>query len=130
MKMFLKELRNCNRNNFSVRHKNTRKHNQHFMINLHFGISNSLSKYRKINLILINSIYLVFSSLEVQIILKYSCIPKYTTSFFTPSEKKAFTNLQSIATTKNIFSSVYVIGTTCFDKLFLFHVTTGRQCFL
>ena len=129
MKMFLKELRNCNRNNFCVRHKNTRKQQPPFHDKFTLWHI-KLSKYRKINLILINSIYLVFSSLEVQIILKYPYIPKYTTSFFTPSEKKAFTNLQSIATTKNIFSSVYVIGTTCFDKLFLFHVTTGRQCFL
>ena len=37
---------------------------------------------------------------------------------------------KSIATAKNLFSSVYVIGTACFDKLFLFHVTTGRQYFL
>ena len=36
----------------------------------------------------------------------------------------------SVATSKNLFFSVYVIGTTCFDKMFLFHVTTGRQCFL
>ena len=29
--------------------------------------------------------------------------------------------LKSIATTKTLFPSVYVIGTTCFDKLFLLH---------
>ena len=27
-----------------------------------------------------------------------------------------------------LFSSVFVIGTTCFDKCFLFHVITGRYC--
>ena len=48
-----------------------RKNNQHFellffMINLHFGISNQLSKYRKIDLLLISSICLVFSYLELK----------------------------------------------------------------
>ena len=37
---------------------------------------------------------------------------------------------KSIATAKNLFSSVYVIGTTFFDKCFLFLVITGRRCFL
>ena len=32
-----------------------------------------------------------------------------------------------MATAKNLFPSVYVIGATCFDKLFIFHVKTGRQ---
>ena len=34
-----------------------------------------------------------------------------------------------VATAKDIFSSVYVIVTICFDKGFLFHVTTGRHRF-
>ena len=35
-----------------------------------------------------------------------------------------------VAIGKKISSSVYVIGRTCFDKCFLFHVTTGRHCSL
>ena len=34
-----------------------------------------------------------------------------------------------VATTKNVFSSVYVIGTNLFDKCCLFHVITGSQVF-
>ena len=76
-------------NYFSARYNNRRKHNQHFelpffMINLHFT-SKQLPTYRKTCLLLVNSIYLVSSSLEIQ-----RRIPqiKYTTSFVTLSEKK------------------------------------------
>ena len=53
---------------------------------------------------------------------------KYTTSSFTLSEKKTLTNLQKKKLQKS-FSSVYGIGTTCFDECFLFHVMTGRHYF-
>ena len=50
-------------NYFCVCHKNRRKHNQHVQllflkINLHFVTSNQISTYRKLNLSLINGIYL------------------------------------------------------------------------
>ena len=35
-----------------------------------------------------------------------------------------------VATAKNIFSSVYAIVTTWFDKCYLLHVITERYCFL
>ena len=44
-------------------------------------------------------------------------------------EKNKSQIFKSIATAKNLFSSVYVVGTNCFAELFLFHVATGRQCF-
>ena len=52
-------------NYFCVCHKNRRKYNQYFKLlffklNLHFVISNQISPYRKLNLLLINSVYLVF----------------------------------------------------------------------
>ena len=60
------------KNYFCVHHKNKWKKPQYFKLllslrNLNFGTSNLLSTCRKINLLLINSIHLVFSSLETQI---------------------------------------------------------------
>ena len=40
-----------------------------------------------------------------------------------------FQKVLKIAAVKNIFSSLYVIGATCFDLCFLFYVITGRQYF-
>ena len=56
-------------NYFCVRHKNSRKHNQHFKLlcfklNSHFGTS--ISACRKLNFLPIKSICLVVSSLEIQ----------------------------------------------------------------
>ena len=67
----LKEQRNYKRNYFCVRHRNRWKHNQHskmlfFKTNLHFVTSNHISTYRKLNLLLASSAYLVFLPLEMQ----------------------------------------------------------------
>ena len=35
-----------------------------------------------------------------------------------------------VATAKNFFLSVYVIGTACFNEWFLFHIITGKHYFL
>lgn len=64
----LKELQNFNGKLF--RHKGRWKRNQHFellflMINLRIATSNQLHTCSKINLLLINIFYLVFSSLEI-----------------------------------------------------------------
>ena len=45
------------------------------------------------------------------------------------SEKKQLTNFQKHSNCEKLLQCVF-IGTTCFDKLFLFHVTTGRQWLL
>ena len=89
-----------------------------FMINLRFSTSNSLSTYRKTNLLFTNSICLVFSSLENQ---RRSQPTKVLYSWL----KIAVYKPLKVA---NIFSSVYVIDTICLDKYFLFPLT-GRHCF-
>ena len=77
-------------------HKNRRKHNQYikrlfFTTSLHFVKSNQKCTYRKLNLSLTRSIYLVFLPLEMQRNLNR---PKYTTRFyFTLSDKKRPINL-------------------------------------
>ena len=55
---------------------------------------------------------------------------KYTTNFFTLSEKKRLTNLGKVAVAKKPFPSVYIMDTTCFDESFLFRVINGRHSFL
>ena len=44
--------------------------------------------------------------------------------------KKTTHKPSNVEASKNFFSSVYIIGTTCFDKGFLFRVISGRQYFL
>ena len=39
-------------------------------------------------------------------------------------------NNPNVTTATNLFSSVYVVGMTCFDECFLFYVITKRQYFL
>ena len=78
----------------SVRHKNRRKHNQHFRsrffkINLHFVTPNQISAYKKLNLSLINSVYLIFFTLDMQ--RRVVQINVYYT-IFTLSEKKRLIN--------------------------------------
>ena len=76
-------------NCFCVCHKNKEKHIQHFKL-LFFIITFTiwyikLSRHRKTNLLLKNSINLVLSTFEIQ---RRLIQTKYTTSFFTLSEKK------------------------------------------
>ena len=78
------------------------------------------------NLLLINNIHLVFSSLIMQ---RGLIQTKVYYKFATLSERKYLTNLQKQQLQKNFFPSVYVIGTTCFDKCFLFDVINGRHYF-
>ena len=70
-----------------------------------------------------NSVYLVFSSLEVE---KRLIRAKVVLLCLKRNNLQIFKN---IATAKNLVFSVYVIVTFSFDKLFLFHATTGKQCF-
>ena len=112
---------------FCVRHKNRRKHNQHFelpffMINLHFGTLN----IKKKKFFLTSSIYLVFSSLRNQRRLAQT---NSKVQVFYSVWKETTHKLSKFATAKNVFSSLYGIGATCF-KCFLFHVITGRYSFL
>ena len=80
---------------FCVCHKNRRKHKQHFKLlfftmNLHFVTSIQMPTYRKTNLLLISSIYLVFVPLKMQGKLKQT---KVYNTLFTLSGEKRPTNL-------------------------------------
>ena len=55
--------------------------------------------------------------------------PNYASSFLVLSEKETKT-FKSRSKFQFLFSSVYVIYTTCFDECFLFHVMTERHYFL
>ena len=118
---YLKELRNYNRKLFLCLPKNRRKHSHYFKllfftINLHFVTSNQICSYRKRNLLLTNRISLVFLPPECK---EDSNRPKYTTRFFTLSEKERPPQTFKRSSIKDSFSSVYVIGKICFDECFL-----------
>ena len=97
-----------------------------FTINLHFVKSNQISTYRTLNLPLASSIYFVSLPLETQKRLKQIKV-YHTFSYFV--WKETTQKPLKVAAAKTLFSSEHVIGTTCFDKYFLFYVVTGRHCF-
>ena len=99
-------------NYFCVRHKNRRKHNQHFellyfIINIHFGASNQLSACSKINVLFINTIYLVLSSLEIKRTLIQ--IEVFYRLLLPCLKINNSQNFRSIATVKNLFSSSVIV---------------------
>ena len=85
-----------------------------------------LYTHRKINLLLISNIYLVFSSQETQ--RRFVQTKGYHNCFY--SVLKETTHKPSkVATAKNLSSSVYFVS-TCFDKCFLCQcMITGSYCF-
>ena len=97
-----------------------------FTINLHSVTSNQIFTDRKLNLSFATSIYVPFSSLEMQKWLEQTKIC-HVFSYFVRKETthKPF----QVPAAKTLFSSVHVIGTTCFDECFLFYVITGRHYF-
>ena len=115
----------------SARHKNKRKHNQRFK---------TATFYNKFTLCQIKpNIYIQKT--------KFASRKQYLFCLLTSRYAKKTRTDQSIphvfllclkrndpqafksGSCKNPFSSVHVIGTTCFDKCFLFYVVTGRHCF-
>ena len=78
--------------------------------------------FKTVNSLFLNSIYLVFSYLEMQ---RRLILAKVFRSVWDETTHK----ISKVATSKSFFSSVYVIGLTFFDD-FLFHVITEGQCFL
>ena len=86
-----------------------------FTINLHFVTLNQISTYRKLNLPLTSSIYFVFLPLEMQKRLKQTKVC-HAFSYFIWKETTD-KNLK-VAAAKSLFSSEYIIGTTCFDECF------------
>ena len=97
-----------------------------FTINLSFVTSNQISTYRKLNLPLTSSIYFVFLPLEMQKRLKQTKVC-HTFSYFT--WKEITHKPLKVAAAKSLFSSVYIIGTTCFNECFSFYVVSKRITF-
>ena len=97
-----------------------------FTINLHFVTSNQISTFRKLNLLLSSSIYFVFLPLEMQKRLKQTKV-WHALSYFV--WKETTHKPLKVAATNSLFSSVYVIGATCFDECFSFYVITKRHYF-
>ena len=82
--------------------------------------------YRKLNLPFTSSSYFVFLPLEMQ---KRLELTKAYHSFSYFVWKETIYKPLKVAAAKFLFSSVYVIGTTCFDECFLFYVISGRHYF-
>ena len=97
-----------------------------FTINLHLVTSNQISTFRKLNLPLSSSIYFVFFPLEMQ---KKSQADKSMPSDFLLCLKRKTHKPLKVAATNSLFSSVYVIGTACFDEYISFSVITKRHYF-
>ena len=85
---------------------------------MHFITSKQIYSYRKLNLLLTNSIYIVFLPLEMQRKLKQTKV--YHTFYQFVWKKMAHEPLK-VASSKTLFSSVYVSGKSCFDECFLLH---------
>ena len=95
-----------------------------FTINVHFVTLNQISTYRKLNLPLTSSIYFVFLPLEMQKRLKQTKVC-HAFSYFV--WKETTHKPLKVAAANILFSSVYVIGTACFDECFSFSVITKRH---
>ena len=95
-------------------------------INLHFVKSNQISTYRKLNLPPTSSIYFFFLPLEMQKRLEQA---KAYCSFSYFVWKETTHKSLKVGPAKTFFSSVCIIGTTCFDERFLFYMITGRHYF-
>ena len=108
-----------------------RKHNQHFKllffkINLHFGTSEYISTYGKLNLLRINSIFLVFPSWKMQ---RRLIQTKLCYKLSLSSLKRSVLQTFKIAAAKKSFTSVFIIDTTCFVECFSCHVITANSIF-
>ena len=127
---FLKELRNYKRKFIFVTATKIGENITnilkllYFTINLHFVTSNQAFTDGKLNLPSTSSIYVAFLPLEMQKWLQQIKI-YHTFSYFVWKET-TYKPLQ-VPAAKTLFSSVYVIGATCFDERFLFYVITGRH---
>ena len=93
------------------------------MMNLHWHIK--LTIYIKKNKFASHKqyAYVVLPSLEIQ---KRLIQTKFCYSVWKETTHKH----SKVTTAKNVFYTAHVTVTTRFDKCFLFHVITGRHCFL
>ena len=90
-----------------------------FKLNLHFGTSDVISTCKKLNLLPINSIYMVVFSRWNQ---RRPIQTKAHFMFFNTIRIKTTHKPSKVAAVRNFFSSV--IDATCFDDCFLFHAIT------
>ena len=97
-----------------------------FTMNLHFVTWNQLSTFRKLNLPLIRSVYFAFFPIEMQKRLEQTKVYHAFSHFVW---KETTHKPLKVAAARTLFSSVYVITTTCFDECFLFYVIPERNCF-
>ena len=97
-----------------------------FTINLYFVTSNQIFTHRKLNLPLASNIYFVFLPLEMEKRLKQT---KACHAFSYFVWKVTTHKPLKVAATTSLFSSVYVIGTICFDECFSFYVIHKRHYF-
>ena len=93
-----------------------------FTIHLHFITSNQISTYRKLNLPLSRSIFCLLTSRNAK---KTQTDQSMPCVFLQETTHKSL----KVVSAKSLFSSVYVIGTTCFSECFSFYVTTKRHYF-
>ena len=96
-----------------------------FKINLPFVRWNQISPYRKQNLPLTSSIYLVFLPLKMQARLQQT---KLYHTFFYFCLKRNDPQTLKVAAAKILFACVHV-GTHSFDECFVFCVVSGRHYF-
>ena len=123
--MHLKELRNYKRKLFLYR----QKHSQHFKIkllfftiNLPFVTLNQTPTYRKLNLPHMQYLFILLTCRNARATETNQSIRFYCLKRNDPQTLKS-------GSSKTLFSSVYVIGTTCVDEYFLFYMITGRHYF-
>ena len=110
-----------------AQNKYRRKHNRHFGTSFfydkftlwHIKLHKEKQVYEKY------LIGLIFSGISKKI---HTSQVYY--KFFYSVWKETTNKPSKVVTSETFFSSVYVIVITCFDKCFLFHMITGRNCFL
>ena len=112
-------------NFFYVRRKNRRKRNKQFKllflkINLHFGISDYISTCGKLNILPINSIFLVFPSREMQRSLMQT---KVSHKLFLFSLKRSVSQSFKSSSCKKSFPIVFII-----DMLRWIFSIPGNNC--
>ena len=84
-----------------------------------------MSTYEKLTSLFLSSIYLVFSSLEMQ--RNFKCRTDYK---FLLCLKSNVSQTFESSSCKKLFAKCVFVGKACFDKGFLFHVIIGRHSFL
>ena len=96
-----------------------------FTLNLHFITSNQISTYRKLTLPHKQYLFRLLTSRNTKKTQADHIMPHVFLLCLKRNDPQTF----NVAAPKSLFSSVYIIGRTCFDKRFSFYVITGRHYF-